>query len=285
MQLYIYAKSGHSFGLENVRRATAISKLLDECNPIVCTADYRAATFAKQNIGLKVGMGIDIVGNLPNVMQRGDMLIYDDSGEASSTMQEHMQEFCNKLYKVGVDIPFEIVDPQFFKKNEIKYEKALFFADDDYKNWFLEFCKDSQQYDIPLVWGHYFFYGNEKELQKSFSNIIEEDDYIDTISSTKYILTASVHTTLESLASGNFPIFFKRDDKQIENFKLLEKYNIPIIEANNLDDLMSQYDEVIKNYPTNLKRFEPFDIEPIKEETNKTLEIFKKIQPSLEYKF
>ena len=284
MQLYIYAKSGHNFGLENIRRASAICGLLQECDPILCSADYRAATFAKQELGVQKGMGIDIIGNLPNVMERGDILIYDDSGEASSTMQEHMKEFCTKLYKVGVDIPFEIVDEIYWEQNNATSQKAIFFADDDYNNWFLDFCKDSKQYDIPLVLGHYFFYGNEKEFNRSFSTLLEEDQYIDTVKSTEYILSGNVHTVLESLAAGNNPIFFKRTDKDIQNIDLLEKYNIPIIEVDNLDQLMVEYDNIINNYPQ-IKRFEKFNIDTIKNDIQKTLELFKKIQPALDYKF
>ena len=138
MQLYIYARSGHNFGLENVRRASALCNTLSEYDPILCTADYRAATFAKQCLDVQKGVGVDIIGNLPNVMERGDMLIYDDSGEASDTMTSHMKEFCTRLYKVGEDIPFEITDERFSTPLETKYEKAVYFSDDDYSNWFFE---------------------------------------------------------------------------------------------------------------------------------------------------
>ena len=39
MQLYIYSRSGHNFGLENVRRASAICNMLKINDPILCTAD------------------------------------------------------------------------------------------------------------------------------------------------------------------------------------------------------------------------------------------------------
>ncbi len=285
MQLYIYAKSGHNFGLENVRRASALCNMLKSCDPILCTADYRAATFAKQELGINKGLGIDIIGNLPNVMQRGDMLIYDDSHEASTTMQDHMKQFCTKIYKVGEDIPFEVVDPIFFEQNnKILYEKAIFFADDDYDNWFLEFCNTEKIYDIPLLWGHYFFFGNEEKFGKNFTNILEEDNYIDIVKQTKYLLTSSVHTALESLSSNNCPIFFKRGSKENQNIELIEKYNIPIIEASNIDQLINKSDEIIKNYPTT-KQLEKFDTSTIEAEILQILQLFEKVSPSLEYKY
>ncbi len=285
MQLYIYAKSGHNFGLENLRRASAIFNKLKSCNPILCTADYRAATFAKAQLGVTKGVGVDVIGNLPHVMERGDMLIYDDSNEASQTMQTHMKDFCTNLFKMGVDIPFDIVDDTFFEQTENKYEKAIFFADDDYANWFFEICKDGEKLDIPLLLGHYFFLGNDDILKDYFSEIIEDEEYIDTIKSTKYLLTASVHTSLESHASGNCPVYFKRKDKEnIENLDLLEKYNIPIIDGDTLEELIINFNKTIENYPK-LERIEQVDISNIKKQIEDTIKRFEMIQPSLEYKF
>ena len=285
MQLYIYARSGHNFGLENVRRTAAICNILKLNDPILCTADYRAATFAKSELGVGKGVGVDIIGNLPNVMERGDMLIVDDSGEASATMSEHMEQFCTHLYNVGVDIPFDIVDQRYVNDTSTKLQKAIFFADDDYANWFLDFCSNSQKQDISLVLGHYFFLGNEDKLKESFSEVLEEEEYIEIVKTTKYLLTASVNSCIESLASGNNPVFFKRKDKQqIENLDLIKKYNIPIIDAEKLDELYINFDKCINNYPK-LNEYKRVNISNIKDEITDTLKKFEMIQPSLDYKF
>ena len=286
MQVYVYAKSGHNFGLENVRRASAICNMLKEFDPILCTADYRAATFAKAELGIGKGVGVDVIGNLPHVMERGDILIYDDSGEASSTMQEHMQGFCTHLFKVGDEISFDIVDETYTSKNNIKIknEKAIFFSDDDYSEWFLKLCEDSPTQDIPLLLGHYFFFGNDEKLKPYFNDIIEEEEYSDTILSTKYLLTASVHSAIESLACGNYPVFFKRADKDIEHIELIEKYNIPVVQGDNIKELVANFNSLIKNYPT-LNSFDNFDISEIKTTITDTLKKFEMIQPSLDYKF
>ncbi len=285
MQVYIYAKSGHNFGLENVRRASAVAEMLSHTNPILCTADYRAATFAKSELGISRGVGIDIIGNLPNVMERGDILIYDDSGEASSSMVEHMNQFCTHLYKIGLDIPFDIVDKTFESNSNVKLQKAIFFADDDYSNWFLDFSLSSTKENLSLLLGHYFFLGNEDKLKQYFNDIIEEEEYADTIKTTKYLLTASVHACIESLASGNFPVYFQRGDKaNIENIALLSKYNIPTVTGINLSELIVNFETIITNYPI-LNKFEKFDISTIKSDIDATLKKFEMIQPSLEYKF
>lgn len=285
MQVYIYAKSGHNFGLENVRRASALCNIFKSTDPILCTADYRAATFAKSELGINRGVGIDVIGNLPHVMERGDILIYDDSNEASETMQEHMEQFCSNLYKVGKDIPFDIVDDTFKNDMETKYEKVIFFADDDYANWFFELALKSTKQDIPMILGHYFFLGNDEKLKNSFSELIEEEDYIDTIKTTKYLLSGSIHSCLESIASGNFPVFFKRKDKEtIENIELLDKYNIPTASGDSLDEIINNFNKIIKNYPE-IKTLEKFDFSIIEKEINDTIKKFEMIQPSLDYKF
>ncbi len=285
MQLYIYAKSGHSFGLENIRRASALHNMLENCDPILCSADYRAATFAKAELGVKKGVGVDVIGNMPNVMERGDMLIYDDSNEASSTMQSHMKEFCTHLYKVGVDIPFDIVDETFFEHTKVTNEKAIFFADDDYAEWFFKLIQTGEKQNLPLIWGHYFFFKNESKIASYFSEVIEEDGYINTVKSTNYLLSASVHTCLESLASGNHPVFFQRGDKPVEHRDLLEKYNIPcILEIKTMEELMNNFEQIIQNYPQT-NPIEKFDISKIKKEIEDTIKKFEMIQPSLEYKF
>lgn len=285
MQLYIYAKSGHSFGLENVRRASAIFNILKDTNPVLCTADYRAATFAKYNLNAPKGVGVDIIGNMPHVMERGDMLIYDDSNEASDTMKEHMNEFCTNIYKVGVDIPFDIIDPTYFKHIENKYEKAVFFADDDYANWFFELAKNGNKQEMPLLLGHYFFLGNDDILKNYFSDIIEDEEYEHTIKSTKYLLTSSIQAALESLASGNNPVYFKREDKKdIENLELLEKYNIPTVSGKTIDEIIESFNTVVLNYP-NTNEIKQFDISKVKSEIEETLKKFEMIKPALDYKY
>lgn len=284
MQLYIYARSGHNFGLENIRRASALANMLQKSDPILCSTDYRAATFAKEYLGVNKGVGVDVIGNMPNVMERGDMLIYDDSNEASETMQSHMKEYCQQLFKVGVDIPFDLVDEGYFGTFTTQRDQVIFFGDDDYNEWFLKFVQTGKKQNIPLLWGHYFFFKNETLLGKYFSEVLEEEEYKETIQTTQYLLTASVHAALESLASGHNPVFFKRGDKEPQNFDLIEKYQIPIISGKNFDQLLENFQEVCDAYPQT-KSIEKFDISTVKGKIEETLARFEGIKPSLDYKF
>ena len=128
MQVYLYSKSGHAIGLDATRRCSALAKLLQEqkCDPILCTSDFRAGAYAKEELGIKKYVSVDILSNLPNIMQRGDILIYD-SDEASDFMKNHMKDFCTLIYKISDDIPLLLLTKIFLNHNQIKILKNYFF--------------------------------------------------------------------------------------------------------------------------------------------------------------
>ena len=212
MTLYVYARSGHNFGLENIRRCSTIYKQLAHLDPILATADYRAASFAKSELGVKKGVGVDIIGNLPHMMRRKDILIFD-SLEPSETMREYMADFCEILLEVGVDIPYDIIDEEYFTPSQTIQEKGFFFADDDYEADLLQICENSSNCGLPILLGHYFFLGSEEKLAPFFGELFEDEEYTKFIKGSSYLLTSSVNAALESLASGNHPVFFARNIK------------------------------------------------------------------------
>ncbi|MFZ9658974.1 MAG: hypothetical protein ACO29X_00275 [Arcobacteraceae bacterium] len=276
MNIYIYARSGHNFGMENIRRCSAIYKELAHLDPLLATADYRAASFAKSELGVKKGLGVDIIGNLPHMMRRKDILIFD-SFEPSETMREYMKDFCEILLEVGVDIPYDILDDTYFSPSEKINEKGFFFADDDYEAEMLDLTKDCKNSQIPILLGHYFFLGTDEKLAPYFSEIYEDEDYEKFIKGTKYLLTSCVHTALESLASGNHPVFFARHTKPYKGeLHLLEKYNIPQISGSNLDKLVMDFDKIISNYPKTNK-IEKVDISGTVKNIEDTMKKFEEI--------
>ena len=275
MQLYFYAKSGHTVGLEETKRCAAIANLLKEFNPILCTSDFRAGAFAKDNFGIKKYVNIDVVRNLHNIMQRGDILIYD-TPEVTSEMKEDMKDFCSLLYGINDELSGIIVDTTFYYSQENPtLEKTLFFGDDDYNNQLIEMTKESEKFDINLLMGHYFFLGNEKLFENNFSKVIDEEEYVHTIQNSKYLLTASLQTALESLACGNYPVLFKRFDKNY-NEELIKNLNLPIIESDNLKDLINEFNKIIKNYPI-ITNFKITNFDNIVLEIKEKIELFKKM--------
>lgn len=277
MQVYFYAKSGHAVGLDATKRCSAVATLLKDLDPVLCTSDFRAGAYAKELFDVKKYVNIDVVRNLSNIMQRKDILIYD-TDETNELMQEGMNEFCSLVFNLK-EISDIIVDTSIYTKNENpSIEKSIFFGDDDYNNLFLEQMNTESKHDIDLLMGHYFFLGNEKVFKEHFNNVIDEEEYIETINNTKYLLTASVQSALESIACGNSPVIFKREDKQY-NMELIEKLNIPCIENSTLDETISEFETIIKDYPT-INNYEVANFDDIKVEITAKIETYKKLTNS-----
>ena len=275
MQVYLYAKSGHTIGLEATKRCAAIANFLKEFDPILCTSDFRAGAFAKDLLGVRRYVNIDVVRNLHNIMQKRDILIYD-TPEANEDMKKDMKEFCTLLYGIDSEIEGIVVDTSIYTKQENpKLEKTIFFGDDDYYNLFLKLLEDSGKSDINLLMGHYFFLGNEKIFNNHFSNVIDEEEYVETIKNSKYLLTASLQTALESLACGNKPVLFKREDK-IYDEKLIHELNLPVIEADSLKDLLEKFDASINEYPI-ISNFNIINLENIKKEIKEKIDLYNKL--------
>lgn len=277
MQVYFYAKSGHAVGLDATKRCSAVATLLKDLDPVLCTSDFRAGAYAKELFDVKKYVNIDVVRNLSNIMQRKDILIYD-TDETNELMQEGMNEFCSLVFNLK-EISDIIVDTSIYTKNENpSIEKSIFFGDDDYNNLFLEQMNTDSKHDIDLLMGHYFFLGNEKVFKEHFNNVIDEEEYIETINNTKYLLTASVQSALESIACGNSPVIFKREDKQY-NMELIEKLNIPCIENSTLSETINEFETIIKDYPT-INNYEVANFDDIKVEISTKIETYRKLTNS-----
>lgn len=270
MQVYIYAKSGHNIGLESTRRCAAIASQFKEFDPILCTCDFRAGAYAKEELGIKKYVSVDVLTNLPNMMKRGDILFFD-SDETTDFMETHMKDFCSLLYKVGVDIPSNIVDNSLFSKNENpKLEKTLFFGDDDYNNRLLDLTSNSSKQELNLLLGHYFFLGNETKLATSFDKLFTDEEYVYTISNSKFLLTTSIQSCFESIACGNKPVLLLREDKQY-NMEYISNLNLPTIKYNeNLDKIASEFEEKIISYPE-LNDIDNFDFSSIIEQVTEKI--------------
>ena len=278
MQVYLYAKSGHTIGLEATKRCAAIANALKEFDPILCTSDFRAGAFAKDLLGIRRYVNIDVIRNLHNIMEKRDILIYD-TPEINDNMKKDMTAFCTLVYGIDDEIKGIIVDSSIYNKmdntNLNKLDKTIFFGDDDYNNIFLEMAKESEKQEINMLMGHYFFLGNEKVFSNYFSNVIDEEEYVQTIKNSKYFLTASLQSALESLACGNFPVLFKRFDKNYDE-ELITNLNIPVIKGDNLKQLIENFSVIINNYP-NINNFNIISFDTIVKNVKEKIDLYNKL--------
>lgn len=278
MQVYLYAKSGHTIGLEATKRCAAIANALKEFDPILCTSDFRAGAFAKDLLGIRRYVNIDVIRNLHNIMEKRDILIYD-TPEINDNMKKDMTDFCTLVYGIDDEIKGIIVDSSIYNKtdntNLNKLDKTIFFGDDDYNNIFLEMAKESEKQEINMLMGHYFFLGNEKVFSNYFSNVIDEEEYVQTIKNSKYLLTASLQSALESLACGNFPVLFKRFDKNYDE-ELITNLNIPVIKGDNLKQLIENFSVIINNYP-NINNFNIISFDTIVKNVKEKIDLYNKL--------
>ena len=278
MQVYLYAKSGHTIGLEATKRCAAIANALKEFDPILCTSDFRAGAFAKDLLGIRRYVNIDVIRNLHNIMEKRDILIYD-TPEINDNMKKDMTDFCTLVYGIDDEIKGIIVDSSIYNKldntNLNKLDKTIFFGDDDYNNIFLEMAKESEKQEINMLMGHYFFLGNEKVFSNYFSNVIDEEEYVQTIKNSKYLLTASLQSALESLACGNFPVLFKRFDKNYDE-ELITNLNIPVIKGDNLKQLFENFSVIINNYP-NINNFNIISFDETVKNVKEKIDLYNKL--------
>ena len=99
-----------------------------------------------------------------------------------------------------------------------------------------------------------------------------DEEYIDTISNSKFLLTTSIQSCLESIACGNKPVLLLRKDKSY-NLQFIENLNLPTINYNeNLDKMIIEFEDIISSYP-NLNDIEIFDFNTL------VLQIRKKFSP------
>jgi hypothetical protein len=73
------------------------------------------------------------------------------------------------------------------------------------------------------------------------------------------------------------PVFLKRFIKEFKgNIELLEKYNIPIVYGKNLNEIVNNFENLIKNYP-NINKIKKIDISDIVNKIEDTTRQYEKI--------
>lgn len=224
MKIYYYVHTGHRIGLDRFRRAVAVLECLDADITLLCS-DFRIAQEAR-NFGIDKAVGIDVVRNIANIANRGDQLILD-SAEVNPIMLEDMKNFFSNLYVMQED---EIViAKKYFKTEEKTVKISYFFGDDDYEKDLMKHFSFVKEMKPHLQLGYYYFLDYTEELQRSFENSFEFEEYDEMIMKSEILITASPQAAVESLASGGKPIYIQREDYGEDFHKQFNALNIPII--------------------------------------------------------
>ncbi len=255
MRLFFYAKTGHRVGLDRLRRVVALMREFEKYDPLLMVQDFRAASFAKSELGVKRSVGIDDVRNMANICERGDAIIFD-SDEYNDIMHKEMIDFFGYFVRIsdriddkakkgeilispylkGEDIINEIlIDKRYFGNFEKDIDKTLFYGDDDYDKDLVKISEIFKDRDINLLEGFYFFINYQNELKGFFKDIIEIEEYENVVKKTKLFITSSPQSALEALATGAKVIYVQREDKDSYHMPLFEKLGVKLLSGFNKD--------------------------------------------------
>jgi len=259
--IYYYVHTGHRIGLDRFHRAVAIINALPELNITLLTSDFRIAQVA-HTFGVKRAVGVDVVRNIPQIANSGDVLIFD-SAEANPGMLADMQTYFSTFIRVNDDPEDQIypgeflinpyikgerccnalaVDEMFFNEQDKTQQKVFFFGDDDYEEDLASYLPLIKDKEMKLLLGFYFFIDYEEKLKEDFSELIEPEEYQETIRRSSHLITSSPMAVLQGLASKSNPIYIQREDYTQDFIPLFKVLNIPCFDYKN----MTEFDNFLK---------------------------------------
>ena len=245
MTLYFYAHTDNRKSLDRLRRSAALARALqEEFEVYFMTTEFRSATYAKQELGIRKAVGIEDFRNIGTICERGDVIIYD-SDEHNETIHQEMIEFFEKFFRISYD-PKEIkkegeylisphlvgediingvlIDERFFQERPKSIDRAFFYSDADYERNVEKLAPKLQEFELELIEGFYFFVDVEEKIKDYFQKIHPIEDYFDVISASKLFLTFDPQTALEAAAAGAKTVYIQRQESGYE--PLLERAGI-----------------------------------------------------------
>jgi hypothetical protein len=239
----------------------AIINALPELEITLLTSDFRIAQVA-HTFGIKRAVGVDVVRNIPQIANGGDILIFD-SAEANPGMLKDMQVYFSTFIRVNDDPEDQVypgeflinpyikherscnalpIDLIFLKEQKKSYEKTFFFGDDDYEEDLVSYLPSLKDKKMKLLLGFYFFIDYEDKLKEDFSELIEPEEYQDVVMQSSHLVTSSPMAVLQGLASNSNPVYIQRGDYTQDFLPLFKELNIPCFDYKN----MTEFDNFLK---------------------------------------
>ncbi len=247
MTIYFYAKTDNRLGLDRLRRTAALAKELQKSYDVyLMTTEFRSATYAKRELGIKKAVGIEDFRNVGTICERGSILIYD-SDEHNEVIHEEMIDYFGRFFRISYDpkdMPKEgeilispyivggnvingvLVDMDFYEQTSKEIARLFFYGDDDYNKKLLDIAPKLASFDFELLEGFYFFVDMEEKLKPYFTKIYGYEEYFEAMRGAKLCVSASGQSALEAAAAGAKVVYIQREDKDEEYVQLLERVGI-----------------------------------------------------------
>ncbi len=252
MKLYYYINTGHRVGLDRLRRSAPVILALREMDIEVTmlTNDFRAGEYAKEFLGIRKYVSVDVVRNIANVARPDDCLVFD-SAEESRAMWEDMADYFRGLVRINDDpddfvtkeaglisgmakgegvLTLDIVDPRYFERSAHAGGPVYFWGDADYEMRLAELSRAFDGTGTALLEGYYFFLQYGDELQSRFGKVYESETYESVLKSADIFLTSSPQSALEALAAGSGPVYLPMPGSGDAWRAHLAHYGIPAVE-------------------------------------------------------
>ncbi len=279
--LYYYAHTGHKYGLDRAKRATAIIEALAdkgiECRLLL--NDFRAGVALKEH-GVVEHVTIETILDIDAVAERGDSVIIDSDEDDKGKLELYVENFKHvwrfakspddyslygeTVWRCDVEQGQQssvVVHPRYLEAPQSKEDRLLFFlGDSDHEKVILNHSDffDAFKEKMELLLGHYFFVKYEEELAKHFKALHEPEEYIDLISTASTVVTASAQTAMEAVASGARTIFIETDKPRIYPSPILKRYGVEVLDGWHADALERMLSD--NELPIRRDKPKPFDI-------------------------
>ncbi len=277
--LYYYAHTGHKIGLERARRGVAVMNAMQQHGIEVqlLVNDFRAGVALKEQCGIRDYVTLETIQDIDAIAQMGDSVIIDSNEDDHGRLVKYVADF-KQVWRFAHDendrsihgeILFRegcsdkqceeavIVDACYFEEHPKEERVLLFLRDYDHDKTILNHHDFFSQFNMELLLGNYFFVKYEDDLAKLFSTLHEPEEYVELITGSTTVVTASSQTALEAKASGAKVIFLNIGSEPIYSEKVLLSYGIHIVNGFDLKALQESLHK--EDTWTNVKTLKPFD--------------------------
>jgi len=282
--LYYYAHTGHKVGLERARRGIVVMKRLSKhgISMQMLVNDFRAGVAMKEEQGLREYVTIETVQDIDAVAQMGDSVIIDSNEDDHGRLVKYVSDF-KQVWRFAHDeedrsvhgeMLFRpecasqegceeavIIDDHYFQTHSKEERIVLFLRDHDHQKILLNNDAFFESFEMELLLGHYFFVKYEDDLAKRFLVLHEPEEYMEIISGSTTLITASSQAALEARAAGTKVVFLKLEgETPLYRAQLLQRYGVEVVEGLNAQAVKDAIARATSKKPEELKRFDESDL-------------------------